>query len=118
MPISGPKFFFTNFTKFKLFNLISNKIEFFKLPLQPNLNVSGGGGQPLKQQKNISKQSWVQYIEYSDQHLGAVHSILCNKDVKFVEMATIILICMMTLAIKVQDSQADGGPGQDYQEAE
>ena len=41
------------------------------------------------------------HVEYSDQHMGAVHSSLCNKDFKFMKICTIILITMMTLALKV-----------------
>ena len=40
-------------------------------------------------------------VEYFDQQLGEVHPRLCNKDVKFMKICTIILICMMTLALKV-----------------
>ena len=31
--------------------------------------------------------------------MGAVHPSLCNKDVRFMKTCTIILICMMTLAL-------------------
>ena len=41
------------------------------------------------------------HVEYSDQHMGAGHSILSNKDVKIIKICTIIFIGIMTLALKV-----------------
>ena len=40
------------------------------------------------------------YAEYSDQHMGAGHSFLSNKDVKFMKICTIILVGTMTIAVK------------------
>ena len=42
-------------------------------------------------------------VEYSNQHMGAVHPSLCYKDFNVMKICTIILISMMTLALKVLD---------------
>ena len=41
------------------------------------------------------------HVEYSDQKMGARHSIWCDKDFKFMKICTIILMSMMVLALKL-----------------
>ena len=62
--------------------------------MQPNYEVSGGA-QPHQQKIYLSNIEYAilnKHIEYSDQHLGAVHSLLFNKDVKCIKVVMIILI--------------------------
>ena len=64
----------------------------------------GGGANPPSTKIYLSNFEYKilnKHVDYSDQHWGAVHPILCNKDVKVMKICTIILISMMTLALKV-----------------
>ena len=58
------------------------------LPLLPNSEESG---EPNPSNTKIYLSNFEynllnKHVEYSDQHMGAVHPSLCNKDVKFMKI--------------------------------
>ena len=86
----------------------SNK-QFFKqfflmnlhLAVCPNHKVAGDPNykkinSSIYEHKNIDK-----HVERSDQQMGAVHPVLSSMGFNFMKVCTIILILIMTLALKV-----------------
>ena len=79
---------------------------FLKLIIQcsPTLKNQGAPTHPTSKKillNNFEYYLLSKHVEYYDQQTGARHPRLCNRDVRFMKVCTIILIGMMTLALKV-----------------
>ena len=64
---------------------------------------SEGPGKPIPTNtkiylSNLEHNLVSKHVEYSDKQMGASYPLLCNKDVKFMKIGTIILIGMMISA--------------------
>ena len=72
--------------------------------MQPNFEKPGGPNLHNNQKIYLSNFDLLnKHVEYSDQHVGARHSIWFDKDFKFmkIKICTIILTGMRVLALKV-----------------
>ena len=61
--------------------------------MQPNFEKPGGPNPPTNKKiflGNLEYNLLNKYVEYSDQHVGAGHSMWCDKDFKFMKICTII----------------------------
>ena len=99
--------FFNNLLQKSLETQIT--IYFNKMPLENNNNnIKNLKKKNLAVQPNHGKtflssfayNFWNKHVEHFDQQMGAVHSVLGNKDVKIMKIGTIILIGFMIIVLK------------------
>ena len=77
-----------------------------KIILNPGSNFEKPGGPNSTTNNKIFLSNFEynlvnKHVEYSDQHVGARHTIWCDKDFKFMKICTIVLMIIMVLALKV-----------------
>ena len=115
LSFSFSSFNFLSLNKIAIFKLKQNEKKnyyfyyfyyVFKLSVPPTLKSHGSPTPQIHTYIKIYLSNFEynllnKHVEYSDQHMAAVHPSLCNKDFKFITICTIILISLMTLALKV-----------------
>ena len=70
---------------------------------KPNFEKPGNPNSPTNKDTFLSKfeyDLWSKHIECFHQQMGTRHPMWCNKDAKLMKICTIILIGMMSLALK------------------
>ena len=85
-------------------NIDNSNSNFFSKHSKPVFPNSEMSGEPANTKTYLSKFEYIllnKHAKYSDQHMGAGHTILGKKEAKIMKICTIIFIGTMILVLKV-----------------